>query len=135
MTDTCHCPACDATDPRCEHGENLAEADCAKCWTWVQPAGISELLDRLALACDTAVPVREMENLCAAAHAEITRLHNGVQTLIDEWTQGVRPGWGAESSHGNDGDAESNGARCAQWDCADALKLRLREVRGEVPHE
>lgn len=43
-------------------------------WVWVQPKNQDELLERLALARDTAVPERERENLCAAAHTEIVRL-------------------------------------------------------------
>lgn len=45
-------------------------------WTWVQPRTREELLMRLADARDLRVPERERENLCGAAHAEITRMAN-----------------------------------------------------------
>lgn len=49
-------------------------------WAWVQPANHADLLDRLRLARDLAVPERERENLCACAATTIKKLLG----LLDE---------------------------------------------------
>ena len=60
-------------------------------WMWVEPANTTELLHRLALGRDIALPTRELENLCATAIRTIKQLEryrdeteNLLQEFVDD---------------------------------------------------
>ena len=59
---TCHCEICDEPDPHCEHGVNLAEADCLDCALKHIPYDLFER--HVALVCQTRQKQAERGEAC-----------------------------------------------------------------------
>lgn len=59
----------------------MREAELTAGWRWIQPKNRQELLDRLRVATELAVPERERENLCNVARGEIIKLTAALQGI------------------------------------------------------
>ena len=102
-------------------------------WTWVQPEGLEEVMDRLADARDFRVPDMERENMCSVAHYEMRKLQKALRDVVGKdqlfghtATSGNVPTW-------HDGPCAEIARRALQPNAGAVRKNRRDESQTETP--